>query len=304
MRYRFFSVVVICILFTQLNFAQNYQTIFGSDTTQWDVNFCQLGQSRTVHKIAIEDTLINGLSYYKVGEKSNQSIDYNLSGNVGITNGFLREDTSLGKIWFIGTINSSSTSSLDTIELLVADLSLSLGDTFVVRHDNRDSTVLVDSVYYESGLKRVRLNYVLPAIAHLSKKVTFLEGIGTNFGFAYMHATLNLCPCLDSYRKNSTTVYSNFACSVIGSTSKVNEHQQAIRIAPHPIQHSSLFSFKNPTSQEAQLIISDISGRTVQTYTTTENNLLIQKERLSGLYFYQLRIAQQHNAQGKILFLD
>jgi len=301
MKYRFLLVVLSYSLFIQFNFAQSYKTIFGQDTTQWSVEFCQLGQNNLVNKIAIEDTLINGLSYYKVGELQSNAIDYNLNGSIGITNGFLREDTSSGKIWFIGTSDNSNFSTIDTFELLVADLSLSLGDSFLVWQDDRDSTVFVDSVYYESGLKRVRLNYVLPTIAHTSKKVVFLEGIGTNFGFAYMHSTHNLCPCLLSYQKD--ILVENFQCTSINNTVKLNL-QQNISIAPHPIQNTSLFLFDNPKSQLAHLNIYDVSGRIIRTYRTTGNTIKIQRKQQTGFYFYQLRVDQQHSAQGKLLFMN
>ena len=90
------------------------------------------------------------------------------------------------------------------------DLSLEIGDDFLV-HESFGETDLsiIDSIYFNDGVKHVRTTY-----QHWNndEKLTFIEGVGTNYGLSYMHNVYNLCNCLLSINKDLLQVYSNDNC--------------------------------------------------------------------------------------------
>jgi len=305
MKSRIFLIfaLFVCALTTSLG--QIYNTIFGQDTTEWAVPFCQLGQGLIVDRIAIEDTMIYGQNYKKVGTIEHNSIDYKMMGLLGVTNGFLREDTISGKVWFLGTINNNTV--LDTVEYLISDMSLSLGDSFVIHLNYGDSITVVDSVYYEAGAKYIQLNFRPTEIGPNFKKVTFVEGVGTNYGFAYMHFNTahNLCPCLSNYEKDGSTVYFDHSCSVVNNISKV-EHNNFlnVNVFPHPISGRSILKFENSTQAEVLLVLYDVTGNVIERYKTNNDYFELRKERYTGFCYYQLQINEKKGVGGKLLFLD
>ena len=120
--------------------------------------------------------------------------------------------------------------SFDTLEYLVMDLSLNVNDTFIVHeHMGQEIPAIIDSVYYVSGMKHVQTNYTHWAS---SEPLTFIEGIGTNYGFAYMHDSYNTCRCLISFNKDLNEVYSNGNCLPIAGENTM--HEPEISIFPNP----------------------------------------------------------------------
>ena len=288
--------VLIMNLTSMFSIAQSYHSIFGNDSTKWEMPFCNLDQGYIREQITSTDTLIFGDIYKKVGTvNGNNSIDYNINGGA---NGFAKEDSSAGKAWFISTIESIN-GTLDTLEFLIMDLSLSLNDTFIIHKQFGDSTITtIDSTYIISGTRYVRTNYV-PYGGN--QKLTFIEGIGTNYGINYMHESLNLCPCLRTYNKDNSQVYLNTNCNPIGSITE--ENKDGILIYPQPIAVNGTFKFKNPNNYKSELLIFNSFGQTIQKFQTTNNQFQI-RNKLNGIYFYKLSINNQFASSGKIIFID
>jgi len=279
--------------------AQSYNSIYGSDSTKWEIPFCNLDQGYIREQISKEDTVVNGNIYKKVGTFGNNSIDYSMNG--GQTNGLTREDTISGKAWFMGAIETVN--GLDTIEFLIMDLSLNINDAFVIYESFGDSSIaIIDSIYTISGSKYVRTNYVLQGG---NQKLTFIEGVGTNYGLNYMHDTYNMCPCLRTYEKDNSQIYINSQCSPVSGIDKEVLYKNNISIYPHPISSRGTFKFENPNNIQSELIIFNSLGQTVYTYRTNNNYFEINnKLHLKGTYFFKLIIAKQFLYSGKISFTD
>lgn len=296
------TLVFICLT-PLFSVSQSYKTIFGIDTTEWDIPLCQLNQYNTLNKIAFEDTLINGITYKKAGTLGlNNSISYSMDGSFGVTNGFLREDSTIGKAWFIGTTLVNNI--LDTVEYLIMDMSLNVGDTFIVYDPYVDSIITtVDSVYYIATSKYVRLDYI-PTYGN--NKVTFIEGVGTNMGFAYMHESdpYNLCLCLQNYYKDNVIVYYDYLCGIIGGIEPIKSLQDQLLVYPHPISNISTLYFDNPKKKGAQLILYDVLGKKVESYITNNDYFELTNEKHFGIHFYSIQIDNQYVENGKLLFLD
>ncbi|BDS11189.1 T9SS type A sorting domain-containing protein [Aureispira anguillae] len=306
MKHRLAFIFVFVTNLSILSLGQTYETIFGQSSTQWNISFCQLDQARVIERVAFEDTTMFGSNYKKVGTKQGNTIYHNVSPSEA-AHGFLREDTTLGKIWFRGA--KGDVVVWDTVEYLVADMSLTLGDSFVVNlhpFGVGDTTAIVDSIYYQSGLKHIRLNYV-PFFVWGGNKLTFIEGIGTNYGFAYMHlGTIpNLCLCLQNYSKDSNLVYIHNSCPITNSSTKIKDQPNLeVAVYPHPITQQSVLQFDNHSHSEVALLLYNSTGQVINQYHTTGNSFTLSSKMHKGLCFYQLRINTLKVAEGKLLFLD
>lgn len=104
-----------------------YRSFFGSESTEWHVAEEVLDVGAFDYKYSIgDDTVISGLKYRKLEARwvictpsntyEEQDIDYSLSG-------FVREDTTEGKLW----VRNAGTGNKDC---LAVDMSLNVGDTF------------------------------------------------------------------------------------------------------------------------------------------------------------------------------
>lgn len=277
--------------------AQPFTTIFGVDSTKWDISFCNLDLSHTVRHIAKSETIINGVAYKKVGTIADNSIIY----YTGASSGFVREDTTSGRAWF------RPISGSDNQEFLVMDLSLNLNDTFIVHGIYNDSTITkVDSIYTFSGRKHVRTNFIYE---YNRPKLVFIEGIGTNYGFSYMHDPMNRCPCLETYHKDNSGVYGDLLCPISwGSGSGIDgslESKNSISIFPHPISSSGVFKFENLKSDKAELKLLNSLGQNVETFQTNSDQFdITNKMNLSGIYFYTLVVNEQFVTSGIVSFIN
>jgi len=203
------QVIVISFLFlssSNVLLAQNYNSIFGIENTTWKTPFCNLDISHVKEQISEIETVLNGVNYKKVGTVTPNGVSYDLNGIDA--NGYTREDVSSGKAWFMSTMEMIGV--IDTLEFLVMDLSLNVGDTFVIYKPwNEVITSFIDSVYFISGVKHVQTDYHFWGS---DEPLTFIEGIGTNYGLSYMHDSFNMCHCLISINKDLDEVYSNNNC--------------------------------------------------------------------------------------------
>ena len=225
------QVIVISFLFlssSNVLLAQNYNSIFGIENTTWKTPFCNLDQAHVKEQVSEMESMINGESYKMVGTIYSGGVSYDLAGIDA--NGFAREDVTTGKAWFMSTIETMS--GLDTVEYLIMDLSLNVGDTFLIYQPwNEVITSIIDSVYYISGVKHVQTNYHFWGS---DEPLTFIEGVGTNYSLGYMHDSFNMCRCLISINKDLDEVYSNSDCfpPMVGNETLIEE--VSISIFPNP----------------------------------------------------------------------
>jgi hypothetical protein len=218
----------LVLLFHDKVFTQNYLSIFGNENTKWDQPFCNLDFQEVQQHVSEQEVVFEDQTYKQVGTVIPNGISYDMNSVSG--NGYAREDLALGKAWFVGVVETIE--GIDTLEYLIMDLSLEEGETFVVyEFGGLENLATVDSVYFENGLKYVRTNYQFWSN---DDPLTFIEGVGTNYGIAYMHNYLNMCPCLISIKKDFDLVYSNMDCQpeVVRTNDFSRDH--SILIFPNP----------------------------------------------------------------------
>ena len=207
---------------------QNYLSIFGNENTTWEQPFCNLDQAEVQQQFSEQEVLLGAQMYRQIGTIIPNGISYDMNGIS--SNGYAREDLEFGKAWFAGTVESAQ--GIDTVEYLIMDLSLELGDEFIIyEFGGFENIVYVDSVYFFNGLKHVRTTHQFWSN---DDPLTFIEGVGTNYGIGYMHNYLNMCPCLISINKDVNLVYTNFDCQpdIVGTTDLSVE--SSIIISPNP----------------------------------------------------------------------
>lgn len=277
----FHSILLLTFfhLFFSLNSrAQNYASIFGSESTTWKIPFCNLDQFVITEQVSSSDITYNTNIYKKIGTSYTGGVDYDLNSVSG--NGWARENMNEGKAWFVGTLETAN--GLDTVEYLVMDLSLEIGDDFLV-HESFGETdlAIVDSIYFDSGLKYVRTTY-----QHWNndEKLTFIEGVGTNYGLAYMHNVYNLCNCLLSINKDLMQVYSNDNCLPTADQSALELKE--LTLYPNPAVNS--ISISHISNNGTYTILSVLGEEVKQTYFEGKNIQIDISDFRPNIYFIEI----------------
>jgi hypothetical protein len=210
------SIQICCLLIFSshiLTNAQPYESVFGKDTTQWNVVYHIPDYFPTLIFKAYRDTLINEQKYVQVykGDYYNPLKLY----------GYFKEDINVGKLWFRG---------LDGQEELLMDLSLAKNDSFYFGL-REPLLCTVDTVYYKSGKKYISLNEELTLYP-----ILFIEGIGPfNIFFSILvgspwYAQIR-CKRNDNILVFMNSDYGTCLDTITGVNNILNE---SIRVYPNP----------------------------------------------------------------------
>ena len=265
-------LTIVCILTAMANksSAQNYLSLFGDNSTTWDIvlhGYCDNVCSQRI--IVTGDTTINTDTYKII---------------LGLP-GFVREDTVQGKAWFYDTYHNT--------EFLVMDLGLDLGDNFIIYdYANAANSLTVDSVYYINNKKHVRLN-AWTTMCALNEKITFIEGSGTTASFHYQRdlngsyvSSSMLCHHKDGVRVAGNILFNDtcYECSV-----GINENPSAaftVNLFPNPTHDQLTIEILDFVSSNFNLTIYNLVGK--KTYSQTLTNPLTSvnlSDLNSGIYY-------------------
>jgi len=302
-------IIVICAL-TEVN-AQPYQSIF-SKHTSYNVLITWNGGDATIHTDSIfvyGDTIINSLIYQKF---TNWGMSTPFQPYWETETFYLREDTTIGKVYGMD-INLNK-------EILLMDMSLNVGDTFVFQKLNNifgDSIALVvDSVVYINGKKNIIFKSSQNMNLFYLLKMKFIEGVGpTNSLFAYqrnkVYGIMMAQYCvglLCHYDDNGTVQYAQpyYGCSYIGGGG-VNEfdadNKFKISISPNPANSSISVSF--PAINElTQLQFYNVLGEIVLSHTLNKNTSQAKIETnilKNGFYKVVLKVKGVIKGQNSLI---
>lgn len=274
--------------------AQPYQSMFGGgvdSSTQWMFAWGNLWGVTTDTVYVEKDTTVNGLKYKKI-----------VSTSISLYAGLLREDTTVGKVWYrdVGYHHKAS----DTVEKVAYDFSLNIGDTFDISNCKLgfagpypDSLNIVDSVKVINGLKYIYFK----AQYEYGEPFTIIEGIGSNMGiFSKTGACYNtidgmylLCSYKSGIKTSYTNLHYNGVCYVYTDVKDYNLADNKITIYPNPSIDKVLIR-NNTGLQLSKVTIYDVTGRKI---TQTKNTETINVETLQAGY-YQLRV---YTVNGQVI---
>lgn len=286
--------IILFLLFSTFSFAQ-YQSLFGEESTSWDMSVWALGILEEFPSLQVyyagADTIINGNTYKKIAPGYAPPYD-------NIHTSYLREDRQEGKAWCLRTVGEPE-------EFLIMDLSLEVGDTFAINdglHPSENFYPVVDSTYYYEGRKYVRLNFEYNRWNFPGEKLTMIEGVGTNIGTFYQPFPgiqvdyYTLCQTKDgdtlSYVNNSP--YYLGRCDV--SAVAVNEQENpsfSLDIFPNPADEVIHLKSSHSAVFDADVRVFNQLGQVVFTkeklvFFTEQSIPITVRDWKAGVYYVQV----------------
>jgi hypothetical protein len=192
-----------------------YQSIFGNESTSWNV----------MHEIP--DGILTDSLYVKGDTVINQTT-YKVINGIG-DECFLRETGDHAIVY-------KYDASEDT-EYKIMDLTLQPADTFLIGPSFND-TLIVDSIFFQDDLKHIRFNHEID-IHDVTEKIEFMEGTGSNFGFPLMsdlftlRSRYMLCSYKDGIQTYSNTAYDG-QCNVFWTGIDKSELNPRMQVYPNP----------------------------------------------------------------------
>lgn len=280
--YKIFILVIIAL--SSESARAQYQSLFGNSETSWNITRSNLGWTITDSVVTALDTIINNKTYKKVISYDVPSLQFP-SNNTG----FLREDSVLGKAWFF--------SVSDTVERLIMDLSLNLGDSFRVTHtwEFLDSYYPVDSIWVVSGKKHLRVNY---DIEGAGEKLIFIEGIGTNAGIGHLDYSYGvsgpylLCASKDgvsSYQNNHS--YFNGICVFTTVGIEETQNNSNIKLYPNPSFNNLVIENLGQHKETITIEVRFVTGKLAikQKVTNFQKTTINTSKIPVGVYFVTVK---------------
>lgn len=287
----FILTLILCI--NPKSKGQPYASIFGDTATSWTLGWEVFDNYMIVALKVNGDTIIQNTEYKKIVYQ-----------DVNQLFGFLREDTIIGKAWFLYRN--------DTSEKLIMDLSLSIGDSFNINLDNwrPDFYSIVDSVYFLNNKKHIRFNSKID-IVNRQENYTFIEGVSSNAGFTFQTEFISpnpnshflFCAFKDNISIFKNNLFNGDCFPVLGGFENLNKSKIAWALSPNPFTNSAELKFDNYKHKDCSLIILDQYGRQVDCYENIiYGNVIISKKHLTtGLYYFKLISDNILKASGKFI---
>lgn len=268
------TLLFLLILYGNYSYSQPYKSVFGKDTTQWNVIYTIPDYFPTYIYKAFGDTSINSQNYRFLYKGNKWTL--------GDRYGYLREDTLEGKLWFL---------SLNFQEKLIMDLSLSKSDTFIFETNFEYS---VDSVFYISGRKNISFN------GDNEDSISFIEGIGpfNLFYFAESQTPSKAqirCMFKDNMLVYKNSLYNECTDTVTGIKNTIIN---APNIFPNPTNNSVLFT----TNENGEFIIEfyNASGFLLQKNQVQNNEIIDINKFPAGIYVIRI-ISKYRNYSSKLI---
>jgi hypothetical protein len=265
-------LIVLSLLFLGSTNAQDYESIFGDQSTQWNITLGNLWGMSTAEHMIIGDTTIDNLNYKIVGGYDGLSATF----------GFLRQDSTHAKAWYRNTLSDR--------EYLVLDLNMNVGDSMYIGGNwtSEPGYHFVDSVYIENGRKHIRFDLEIGWLNN--EKFTMIEGITSNLGYRHQNDDyVNVFPMiLLCAFKDDVQVYGIGDC-VISSVSEQSPSAE-IEVYPNPFKKEITIDYEG-SHGVLFVTIYDLSGRKLLSAKTNgpESNTIDLRHLNAGLYIVNVR---------------
>jgi len=265
-------------------YSQSYKSVFASDTTRWNVFQLSIEMGWTNAYYCTSDTITINEKLYKVLYKNilhDQS--QKLTSNKDNIIGYLREDTTNGKLWLY-----RNAKNISNPEILVMNMSLKVGDSIpIINSIYTDSYIYnkVRSIYYENNRKIIELDREhFNWFTTNNEKIKFIEGIGTNYGFEDPYEFLLLC----KYENGKSIFSSTNNCYFEGTWGEVkNQFFEDIRISKNVNENK--MTIYSSTENDLKIQVIDNTGRIVDNFNLVGNVCSHSISQYSkGIYFIKI----------------
>jgi len=220
---------------------------------------------------------------------------------------YIREDTNSGKYYIRRSIDLLN-------EYLFMDLSLNVGDTFII-HNNPfffDSIAVADSVFYIANLKVIKTDYQIYTLGS-ENNLIFHESIGPNNGLCYLfqgggdfywtyYYTL-LCQFKDdTLYYHNTSAFESGPCYFFGG-GYIEENDFFIKnIYPNPFTNNLIFEFKKPFTDVTLRIYNSMGALAAIKNAQNCDRIEVNTTSFSsGIYFYSVVYNDWVIGRGKII---
>ena len=229
---------------------------------------------------------------------------------------YLREDTLTGQLYARFSSNESDE------EYLLCDMSLSVGDTFILPEGLQwtfygKKTMVVDSISYMSGYKVIHLrnlgagdafypSHPDPTLADWNISLRFMEGLGPIFGIhppESLETDLGLLLCM---HKDDTLFYmthEHLGCDQYGAD--IAEYPKSfMQVHPNPTFGLITLEFYSGDEVSGVVVIRDLTGRVCLQKTINNSVTSIDVSQLSsGTYILTYTGAENKTITKKIIRL-
>ena len=305
--------ILLFSLLTNLCFAQTPN--YFADGSRWVYHTHESGEpgqqlfhSTDEQNILHGDTLISGLSYFKMYTTRHNILNvytfpgmltFNSYDSIGPT--FLRYDTLLKSVYYLPSIDSSET--------LIYDFDLQLGDTTPMQSQHFPTTIIrsIDTVsLFGIAVKRFFLTDVSDPYIEFFNYV--LEGMGGSNGLAYYQPEYGwlgggvFSTALRCFQYQDS-IYAPYdgECPFIDFISAVDpiSDDHALTISPNPTQGLFVITIGEELLNATCTIVNSI-GQVTQSFKLTELNSTGQLST-PGIYFWRVEQEGRLIRTGKII---
>lgn len=298
----FFSLLFLQLAFYYSSLAQQDFAPVGA---KWYYNYW-IGMSppdaEYLKYESVKDTIISGKNCKKI-----EIIHYKYNGDSTLFgNEYMYNDS--GKVYYY----------CNNQFYLIYDFTAVTGDTFAIGYREIDNCipqtvdVIVDSIdiIIVSGvpLKKFYIHYNPEPNGGGWYYFPQIEKIGSELLMFGGYSNLLESPGPMRCYKDSLIDYQHSSWSkdcdfrIISSIQSVFEVNDKIVIKPHPIIQSSIMEFENPNNEKCNLILYNVFGKRLTSYTTDSDQIIINKKNLdSGIYFFKLFIGNSLLLSNKII---
>ena len=161
--------LLFILLLVSMGMQAQYSPIVKTDSTSWTIKHELIDYFQIESLYLKVPITLNAKIYYPTHIKDNGGIE-------GLV-GYFREDSSIGKAWFMGI--------KDTSEYLIMDLNLVIGDSILVKsYARKIEYAHVTEVVNENNKKVILTDYHIGG-GFISENLKFIEGVGPNASLLY-----------------------------------------------------------------------------------------------------------------------
>jgi len=240
---------------------------------KWDISQ-SIGMGVTIHNYYVTtcDTSINSKNYFRLDEVFPLNSQYN-----PVLIGFVREDTTAQKVYFLDTNDLS--------EELIIDYTLSVGDSFnFVNYSSYLDVVHVDTLYLNGKFRKtIHFEGYGQGIPY----PRFVEGMGNGF----WGVNRNYNASFGAGYNHGGTEQSGFTCAYTTPLQKVHKEAQTLRTFPNPFTnsiHIELVDYKQYETLAKKGIIYDFTGKIVTVFEIEKEKELSLDFLINGMYFLRV----------------